>query len=146
MKKYRNSLHQTDAAYYKSHKKSTNKTGRQAILKTAQLSQYLVQFEIDECVSIIQHKHLLDPPIPSIGDVCSVQWSGEEYCTNHMAMGDEATVKKAQVDSLTSLDDAETENNKPARKEPKPPTKVTKEKTYQWEDTKSEKENRKSVP
>ena len=105
---------------------SATMTARQAILKTAQPSHYLVLFEIDECVSIIQRKHLLDPPIPSIGDVCRVQWSGEEYSSKLLAMGDEAAVKKAEVDYLTALDDAE--NNEPARKKPKPATKTTKSK------------------
>ena len=79
-------------------------TARQAIIKTAQRCHYLVQFEIDECVSIVQRKHLLEPPIPSVGDACRVEQSSEEYTAKLLAMENEVTVRKAEEDYLTSID------------------------------------------
>ena len=95
-------------------------TARQAILKTAQPSHYLVQFEIDECVGIVPRRHLLEPPIPSINDVCRVRWSGEEFTASILAMGEEATMRKAEKDFLESIKESE---NKPAIKKPHNPPK-----------------------
>ena len=52
---------------------------RQAILKLTRVSHYVVQFECDECISVLPCKLLLDPPEPSDGDECCTEWSGEEY-------------------------------------------------------------------
>ena len=66
-----------------------------------------MQFDVDECVSIVQRRHLLEPAIPSVGDACRVRWSGDEYTARILAMGDEATVRRAE-EFLESI--VETEN------------------------------------
>lgn len=92
-------------------------TARQAILKTAQPSYYLVQFDVDECVSIVQRRHLLEPAIPSVADACRVRWSGDEYTARVLAMGDEATVRRAEEEEfLESIMETE---NQPASKRPR---------------------------
>lgn len=103
-------------------------TARQAIIKTAQPSHYLVQFEIDECVSIVQRKHLLEPPIPSVGEACRVEWSGEEYTAKLLAMGSEVTVRKAEEEYLTSIDPFNEEENEPLKKKRRLLPKLTKQK------------------
>lgn len=34
---------------------------------TAPSNHYLVKVECDECISIIKHKNILEPPLPSVG-------------------------------------------------------------------------------
>ena len=70
---------------------------RQAILTLTGVSHYVVRFKCDECISDIPRKFLLDPPEPSVGDECLVEWSGEEYNATVLAMGDEQEAKKLKT-------------------------------------------------
>ena len=86
-------------------------TTRQAILKTA--CHYLVQFECDDCLSVVKRKNVLEPPVPSVGDEC---WNGVDYTAKLLAMGDEATVKRAEKDFLKSIEPSSDEENQPPKK------------------------------
>ena len=99
-------------------------TGRQLVklLKsvTAPSSHYLVRFNCDECISIIKRKNILEPPLPSIGDECRVNWNCVEYAAKVLAVGDEKAVKKAEKDFLKSVDgssQSDEENQPPKRKD-----------------------------
>ena len=70
--------------------------------ETAPSSHYLVRFECDECISI-KHKNILEPPLPSVGDECWVNWNGVEYAAKVLAVGDEKAVKRAKEDFLKSV-------------------------------------------
>ena len=48
-------------------------TTRQAILKLTGVSHYVVQFECDECASVIPQKLVLVPSEPSVNDECRVE-------------------------------------------------------------------------
>ena len=50
----------------------------------------MVQFECDECISVIPHKFILYPPEPLVGDKCHVEWNGEE--------GDDQQARKAEIE------------------------------------------------
>ena len=62
-------------------------------------SHYLVRFECDERISVIKHKNILEPPLPSVGDKCRVNWNGVEYAAKVLAVGDEKAVKRAEKTS-----------------------------------------------
>ena len=91
-------------------------TARQVILKTACPSHYLVRFECDECLSIVKRKNVVEPTVPSVGDVCRVEWSGVEYMAKLLAMGDEATVKRAEKEFIKSIEPSSDEENQPPKK------------------------------
>ena len=86
---------------------------------TTPSSHYLVKFECDECISIIKHKNILEPPLPLVGDKCWVDWNGGEYAAKVLVVGDEVTVKRAEKDLLKSIDgssEADKENRSPKKK------------------------------
>ena len=86
---------------------------------TAPSSHYLVKFECDECISVIKHKNIREPPLPLVGDECRVGWNGVEYAAKVLVIGDEATVKRAEKDLLKSIDgssEADEENRPPKKK------------------------------
>ena len=86
---------------------------------TAPSSHYLVKFECDECITVIKHKNILEPPLPLVGDECRVDWNGVEYAAKVLVVGDEATVKRAEKDLLKSIDgssEADKENRPPKKK------------------------------
>ena len=92
-------------------------TARQAILKTACPSHYLVKFECDDCLSVVKRKNILEPPVPAVGDEYRVDWNGVEYTAKILAMGDEATVKRAEKDFLKSVEpSSDEENQSPVKK------------------------------
>ena len=82
-------------------------TDRQAVLKaiheSAGPSHYLVQFDCDECISIIRRKQLLRPPVPVVSGECWVNWNGEEYSAKVLAIGDQETMKQTETDILKHL-------------------------------------------
>ena len=86
--------------------------------KTAPSSHYLVRFECDECISVVKHKNVLEPPVPSVGDECRVDWNCVEYTAKVLAVGDEVTVKRAEKDLLKSMDtfNQSDEENQPPKK------------------------------
>ena len=79
--------------------------------KTAPSSHYLVQFECNE----YKHKNVQEPPVPSVGDECCVDWNGVKYTTKVLAVGD---IKKAEKDLLKLMDNPNQsdEENQPANK------------------------------
>ena len=88
----------------------------QAISMTTGASHYVVQFECDECVSV-PCKLILNPPVPSVGDECCVEWSGEEYTAKVLVMGDEQQARNAECEYLKALDHtSESEHQPPAKK------------------------------
>ena len=92
---------------------------RQLKSSTTPSSHYLVKFECDECISIIKHKNILEPPLPRVGDECRVDWNGVEYAAKVLVVGDKATVKRAEDDLLKSMDgssEADEENRPPKKK------------------------------
>ena len=80
-------------------------TPRQAVLQSFGPSHYVVQFDCDECISTISRKQLVRPLQPHLGERCWVNWNGEDYSAKVIAMGDLATVKKAEADILLHLDE-----------------------------------------
>ena len=89
----------------------------QAISKTTGASHYVVQFEVDQCISVVPRKRLLDPPVPSVGDECRVEWSGDEYTAKILAMGDEQQARKAECEYLKALShSSENEHHQPPAK------------------------------
>jgi hypothetical protein len=82
-------------------------THRQAYLKaihdSAGPSHYLVQFDCDECISIITRKQLLRPPVPVVDGECWINWNGEEYSAKVLAVGDQAAMKQTEADILNRL-------------------------------------------
>ena len=77
----------------------------------------MVQFDCDECVSVVPRKRLLDPPVPSVGDECRVEWNGDDYTAKVLAMGDEQQARKAECEYLKTLNqDSESEHQPPAKK------------------------------
>ena len=82
-------------------------TDRQAVLKAIQESagpsHYLVQFDCDECISIITRKQLLRPSVPVVNGECWVNWNGEEYSAKVLAVGDQAAMKQTEADILNHL-------------------------------------------
>ena len=92
----------------------------EAISKTTGASHYVVQFEVDQCISVVPRKLLLDPPVPSVGDECRVEWSGDEYTAKILAMGDERQVRKAECEYLKALShSSESEHHQPPAKKPR---------------------------
>ena len=76
-----------------------------------------MQFECDECVGVVPRKRLLDPPVPSVGDECRVEWNGDEYTAKVLAMGDEQQARNGECEYLKTLDhDPESEHQPPAKK------------------------------
>ena len=63
----------------------------------------MVQFECDECISVVPRKLILDPPEPSVGDECRVEWTSEEYTAKVLAKGDDQQVRKAEAELLKGL-------------------------------------------
>ena len=89
----------------------------QAILMTMGASHYVVQFECDEYISIVPCRLLLDPPVPSVGDKCRVEWSGDEYTAKILAMGDEQQARNTESEYLKALShSSESEHQPPAKK------------------------------
>ena len=87
--------------------------------ETAPSSHCLVRFECDECISVVKHKNVQEPPVPSVGDKCRVDWNGVEYTAEVLAVGDKITVKKAEKDLLKSMDNpnqSDEENQPPNKK------------------------------
>ena len=82
-------------------------TDRLTILKVIQESagpsHYLVQFDCDECISIITRKQLLRPSVAVVNGECWVNWNGEEYSAKVLAVGDQAAMKQAEADILNHL-------------------------------------------
>ena len=77
----------------------------------------MVQFECDECISVVPRKFLLDPPEPSVGDECLVEWSSKEYTAKVLAMGDDQQARKAEAELLKGLSqDCESDDKPPAKK------------------------------
>ena len=101
-----------------------SRTERQSVKQlksvTAPSSHYLVRFNCDECISVIKHKNILEPPLPSVGDECRVNWNGVEYAAKVLVVGDEKkTVKRTEKDFLKSMDgssQSDEENQPPQRK------------------------------
>ena len=82
-------------------------TDRLTILKVIQESagpsHYLVQFDCDECISIITRKQLLRPSVAVVNGECWINWNGEEYSAKVLAVGDQAAMKQAEADILNHL-------------------------------------------
>ena len=77
----------------------------------------MVQFECDECISVVLCKLILDPPEPSVGDECQVEWSGEEYTAKVLAKGDDQQVRNAEAELLKGLSqDFESDDKPPTKK------------------------------
>ena len=101
-------------------------TDRQNILRVIQEStgpsHYLVQFDCDECISVITHKQLLRPANPAVNGECWVNWNGEEYSAKVLALGDQEAVKQMEANVLKHLDQSthqissEEEKSSPPRK------------------------------
>ena len=94
-------------------------TTRQVIVKLTGVRHYVVRFECDECICVIPRKFLLDPPKPSVGDECLVEWSGEEYTATILVMGDEQEARKAENELLKALDQASDSGNQLPAKKPR---------------------------
>ena len=68
---------------------------------------------------MIPRKHLLDPPVLSVGDTCQVEWLGDQYTATLLAMGDESTANEAEMNFLKAIDDddsASDQENQPPKK------------------------------
>ena len=116
-------------------------TTRQAILKLTGVSHYVVQFECDKCIGVIPRKRLLDPPEPSVGDECRVEWSGEEYTAKVMAMGDDQQARKAEVELLKGLNQHCSSDDQPPAKKPRLLKRLTKKTAASKPKSKSKQKN-----
>ena len=82
-------------------------TERQAILKTALPSHFLVKFHVDETLCVIPKKNLVDPTHlhVQVGGSCSVKWNATEVLeATVMAMGEECDTMKAEKQQLTNIE------------------------------------------
>ena len=77
-----------------------------------------MQFECDECISVVPCRLLLDPPMPSVGDECCIEWSGDEYTAKIVAMRDEQQARNAESEHLKALSHSSESEHQPPEKKP----------------------------
>ena len=91
-------------------------TERQAILKTALPSHFLVKFHVDETLCVIPKKNLVDPTHLQVGGSCSVKWNATEVLeATIVAMGEKCEMMKAEKEQLMNIEN-QAEQQPPSKK------------------------------
>ena len=91
-------------------------TERQAILKTALPSYFLVKFHVDETLCVIPKKNLVDPTHLQVGGSCNVKWNSTEVLeATIVAMGEKGEMLKAEKEQIMNMEN-QAEQQPPSKK------------------------------